>query len=145
MTNKNIFMLTIIAVGIIVSLGFILFWDYIPPRTAHKVARIHSDLDIKSDFKVNYFSEKYSFTGDGLIEIKFELTEKQKYILLDNLDMSEFKVINDNSEELIIEKSRLNKIRGFYKYEEAKATSLNKKLIVIDTLNSVLIYNIIIR
>ena len=51
--------------------------NYLSPRTAHKVARIQSDLKIDKTVKVLDFNEKYSHTGEGLINIVFQLSDAE--------------------------------------------------------------------
>lgn len=56
---------------------FLTSCNYLPPRTAYKVARIQSNLRIENSFKVSDFTEEYSFTGEGIINIVFQLNEKE--------------------------------------------------------------------
>ncbi|WP_128548740.1 hypothetical protein [Larkinella soli] len=69
--------------GFIVSMFLVLvglYWKYyesLPPRTAHKVARAVSDLPITNDAEVETFDEQWMpFLGDGTLQIVLHLTEE---------------------------------------------------------------------
>lgn len=56
---------------------FLTSCNYLPPRTPYKAARIQSNLKIENSFKVLDFTEEYTFTGEGIINIVFQLDEKE--------------------------------------------------------------------
>ena len=63
---------TSLLILIIIFLAVIKFWNYFPPRTPIKVARIISELSISKDIKPTIFKEANTFTGEGYVYIVFQ-------------------------------------------------------------------------
>jgi len=107
--KKNV----IITIGLLLLFFAYTYWDYLPPRTPLKIARIHSGLNISNKSQLVSFEEKYSFTGEGFIYIRFMLNDveisriikecinkkytilSEKNLLKDNLSVG-FKLRNKN-------------------------------------------------
>src|SRR6185437_9273922 len=60
------------------ALAYAYWWDYLPPRTPAKVARIYSGLPVSSRVRTISFREQWSpIAGDGVVELRLQLDEKQ--------------------------------------------------------------------
>lgn len=69
--------ITIVVVGLVAAavIGYVAMGDYLPPRTAHKVARTISGLAMPSDAEVVVFKDEWtSLAGDGFTFIELGLT-----------------------------------------------------------------------
>lgn len=68
--------------------------NYIPPRTAYKAARTQCDLKILDSFKVLDFKEEYSHTGEGFINIVFQLNDNELEALVEDCKENKYKKIS---------------------------------------------------
>ena len=68
-----IFIGSLLCIALIV--GYVCFYNYLPPRTPLKIARVQSDLQIPSKWELLDFKEEYSFNGEGEIYILFQMSE----------------------------------------------------------------------
>jgi hypothetical protein len=68
--------------------------NYLPPRTAYKAARIQSDLKIADSFKVLDYTEEYSNTGEGLINIIFQLNDTELEAIIASCKEKKYKEIS---------------------------------------------------
>ncbi len=138
--------------GIVIAFSFLLCSNYLPPRTAYKAARFHSDLKIHSDFKVLNYTEEYTFNGEGVIDIVFLLDEVElegliqackkkgyKKTSLDNLVADGF--LNQNPDYGLQLYSRdIRKItNGYYKLKARDLSKMDFTIVVLDILNKELI------
>jgi hypothetical protein len=88
MTSKYRFLL--LSVLVLFALGYY-FADYLPPRTAHKVAARISGLNIPSDSKVLYYDEKWDGLNDGYCRVALKLTPQSYHLLRDQVAMEDYK------------------------------------------------------
>lgn len=77
--KKKIIIISLI-IGLVVF--YLVFHNNLPPRTPYKIARIESGLNVKRDFEIEIFKDKFSkgkigSVPSGSLLIKFDLTEKQ--------------------------------------------------------------------
>jgi hypothetical protein len=131
-------------VGLLVTVGILysIFWNHLPPRTPHKIARIESGLSIPGSWKVSEFKDNWSFTGDGFVLVVFDLDDRKKEILLEQEEAGEFTnfpIIDQLQGTFLFQGGYLdNSDFGIYKFTEIgeysfSATIINKtknKLIV---------------
>ena len=145
----KIFKLIILFCIVILSTIYF-FKNYLPPRTAYKVARINSDCIIKDEFKVIEFKEEYSFNGEGFINIIFKLSKNEIFNLtqsckeknykkntIENLIKDKF--IDDNEHGINLYSRDIRKINGYYKLSSKDLKKLDFSITVLDTLNNELI------
>ncbi len=93
--NKILFFIVGIISIFVISLFFMK--DYLPPRTAYKIARINSDLDIKNTFEIVDYTEEYSFNGKGIINIIFKLNDLELKNLIQSCQREGYKKVTVNN------------------------------------------------
>lgn len=142
----------IFIVSIALVIAFFSCSNYLPPRTAYKVARIQSDLKIQSDFEVLDYTEEYTFNGEGVINIVFKLSdieleslmqvcEKKGYkkTTVDNLIKDGF--LNENPDYgMQLYNRDIRKVtNGYYKLKAKDLSKMDFSITVLDILNKELI------
>lgn len=65
---------SLLCIGAII--GYIIFYNWLPPRTPLKIAQVHSGLNIPRNVNVINFNEAYSFNGEGEIYILIKMNEE---------------------------------------------------------------------
>lgn len=126
--------------------------NYLPPRSAYKVARIHSDLKINRGFNVIDFTEEYSFNGEGLVNIVFELNEAEveslirvckkrdyKKVSIQNLIKDGFLDENPDYGMQLYNRDIRKISNGYYKLEARSLSNLDFSITVLDVSNKELI------
>ena len=67
----------LVALLILFAVLYVVFWDYLPPRTPYKAAKSISGIKLPVGMDVILFEEEWSFSGDGYALIVFKLNAKQ--------------------------------------------------------------------
>lgn len=119
--------------------------NYLPPRTAYKSARTHSDLKILDSFKVLDYTEEYSHTGEGVINIVFQLSDSEletiiksckdkKYdrISIDNLVKDGFLDENPEYGKSLFNRNIREINNGYYKLINRDLNKMNFTITVLD-------------
>jgi hypothetical protein len=139
----NRYLITLILL-IFLSGVYYLFRDSLPPRNAYKVSRLLSGLNISRKFELVKFEENWNENGDGVIFIEFKLTEIQIQDLIKENTLRGYKSLPTLEPVSSIYVDIFETARkGFYKLERESNDPESSKLIVIDTVNSVLIVSLI--
>ena len=73
--KKKMWLIIGILFCVVVSIGYNIFSDHLPPRTPLKIARLRSRLDIPKETQLADFKEVYAFTGEGEMYVKFKLDD----------------------------------------------------------------------
>lgn len=63
-------------------------------KTAYKAAKKYCDLRIKETYKVLDYTEKYSFNGEGIINVVFKLNDKDLEELVEACKRKKYKTIS---------------------------------------------------
>lgn len=113
-----------ISFGGVILLGIIYFfyWNYLPPRTPYKIARIQTGLNLSGSLKVKEFKDEWSFNGDGFILIVFELDFEQLEKIYNEIKIKKYQElpIDDRFRGTFLYKDGLltEADIGYYKYKE---------------------------
>jgi hypothetical protein len=114
--------------------------DKLPPRTPYKVARNISELNIKRDFHVQKFEERWdNFSGDGYALVIFSLSKKQysniyNQCLAKRYDTLPFERIPDY--EIL---NYVNDTSGLYNLDYLTSQEMDFNLTVLDKTNKKLL------
>ncbi len=90
--------LGVVMLLLILTYGLLAFFDdRFPPRTAHRVGRMLSDLPIPSSARVRLFEDEWhGFTGDGYTKIVFGLDKEDYALLYDECVKNGYKLLTES-------------------------------------------------
>ncbi len=124
------------------------------PKTAYNVARKRCDLEIKETYKVLDYTEEYSFNGEGVVNIIFQLNNKDLEDLAESCKKKKYKAVtlkNLIDDEFIDDNSiyginlynrdirRIANGEGYYKLKSKDLKKLDFSITVLDITNKELI------
>jgi hypothetical protein len=134
-----------LSLSVVLGIGYVIFIDNLPPRTATKFVRLMTEWsdDIPLNSKTIVFNEKWVVTGDGEVVAVIEL-DKQKFETIvskystkfNQLD-KQFLLYNPNNTDV------LYKIDKKYLYQEQKTDNSIKKIILEQGTNRIIVSYIV--
>lgn len=124
------------------------------PRTAYNAAKKRCDLKIKETYKILDYTEEYSFNGEGVVNVVFQLNDKDLEELVESCKKKKYRTttiknliddgfIDDNPAYGINLYSRdireIAKGEGYYKLKSKDLKKLDFSITVLDVTNKELI------
>ncbi len=125
---------------------YLYFWDHLPPRTAHKAARLISHLDIPSRAKVERFEDHWNLMGNGITTVVLQLTDQDISFLKEHCLRSGYKpYISDARYELPLPVENIPKgERTLFSWVRPPKTYSDYAIVVLDQTNRrLIVYSIV--
>ena len=88
--KKLIYILIVISVIVI---SYVSFYNYLPPVSAIKKARMISELKIPKEITIEKYEKENTFTGEGYMEIILIMNKEKLKEFLKKNNLSEFKTL----------------------------------------------------
>lgn len=129
-----------LSIATLVAIAYFIFWDHLPPRSPHKIARIVSGLDLVSQDKVVTYEEDWNqFNGDGHAKIIMELSHERMKKLVPECKSKGYELLSPDLLPNGIDKVFfIGSKSGFFKLSD-KESGGSFDLVVLDTENARLI------
>ena len=143
---KKVILYLIIGLVVVIGILYVIFWNHLPPRTPHKIARVQSGLSIPGSWEVREFKDNWSFTGDGFVLVVFDLDDRQQEKLLKQKEakaFTSFPVLDQLQDTFLFHEGYLdNSDFGSYNFTEFGEYSFSATIIN-ETKNKLIVFMII--